>query len=764
MNAIVAFCKNFGIGKKNQLPWVIPEDMKRFYNLTKGGIVVMGKQTYLSLNSPLKDRKHYVLSRTFSEDRPNVRFFKTDTSLVNRLAQDIYDKEKIFLIGGAEIFQNKLLMDLCERLYVTYIDKDYDCDTFFEFKDYWKLENYSDKQWSDNEQTYYRFLDYSKTYGYEEKKYLNLLKEVVDKGVSKEDRTMVGTKSLFGKTLEFDISESVPVFTHRRIAWKHCIEELLWFIQGSTDVKRLQEKKVKIWDGNSSREFLDKQGLTEYDEGDIGPCFFKNTPVLTSNGYTFIEKIKEGDFVLTHNGNWKLVTKTLKREYRGAYNLIQTDYLPDIKCTPEHPILTRKKQWKLAKNITTDDYIGLKINTQQIDYIKNFTESGWFLLGYLFNKGMYSAEQKDIVLYLPQEHYNTLEPLIKSLVKFYNKQNNLYSINEIVWVNLFSHFMRDSLTKKIPEWLQSTPKDDINSFLEGFLMSHDYVNGSVNITCENEDTAYSLFRLFIKCGKIVKVQRSVNDKGGYTWNLKYSDNTPTGDTLVEDNYIWVKVQRTESDKIDYAYVYNLEVDDDNSYTVSNQHVHNCYGFQWKHFGADYVNCKTDYQGKGVNQIAYILNLLKTDPMSRRMVLSAWNPSDLEAMALAPCHYSSVFNVYYDKDRTPILNCMVTLRSNDLVLGCPFNIFSYCVLTQILALKAGMKPGKLMLAISDAHVYSDHINAIEKMLYPKIDTLRPLPRLIINPDIKDKDIENITIEDFELVGYFPYARVNLNMAV
>lgn len=104
---------------------------------------------------------------------------------------------------------------------------------------------------------------------HEEYKYLHLMQNILDNGVEKSDRTGVGTKSIFGTQLKFDLSKSFPILTTKKVFWKGIAEELLWFVRGETDSKKLEEKGVKIWVGNTSREFLDKKGL-DYAEGEIG--------------------------------------------------------------------------------------------------------------------------------------------------------------------------------------------------------------------------------------------------------------------------------------------------------------------------------------------------------------------------------------------------------------------------------------------------------------------------------------------------------------
>lgn len=119
---------------------------------------------------------------------------------------------------------------------------------------------------------YQHIINLRKEKEHEEYKYLNLMQRILDEGVEKSDRTGVGTKSIFGTQLQFDLSQSFPVLTTKKVFWKGVVEELLWFVRGETDSKLLEQKGVKIWVGNTSREFLDKKGLN-YPEGEIGPGY-----------------------------------------------------------------------------------------------------------------------------------------------------------------------------------------------------------------------------------------------------------------------------------------------------------------------------------------------------------------------------------------------------------------------------------------------------------------------------------------------------------
>tara|TARA_Y100001958_G_scaffold156844_1_gene150444 strand:+ start:801 stop:2240 length:1440 start_codon:yes stop_codon:yes gene_type:complete len=166
-----------------------------------------------------------------------------------------------------------------------------------------------------------------------------------------------------------------------------------------------------------------------------------------------------------------------------------------------------------------------------------------------------------------------------------------------------------------------------------------------------------------------------------------------------------------------------------------------YGFQWRHFGAEYINCDTDYNNKGVDQLKYIIDEIKNNPTSRRIILSAWNPVDIPKMALPPCHVMVQFNV-----EPPFIDAQLYQRSGDMFLGVPFNIASYSLLLSIIGKLCNYIPRKLIHVIGDAHIYDNHISAINTQINRKI---HPFPKLEIN---NLEDIDNITEDMFDIIDY------------
>lgn len=180
-----------------------------------------------------------------------------------------------------------------------------------------------------------------------------------------------------------------------------------------------------------------------------------------------------------------------------------------------------------------------------------------------------------------------------------------------------------------------------------------------------------------------------------------------------------------------------------------------YGFQWRHFGAKYIDYTTDYTGQGFDQFQRILDILKTDPHDRRMVVSAWNPVDLDKMGLPPCHFAWQVTVLDNK-----LNLIWNQRTVDVMLGLPFNIASYALLLHLLAKHAGFGEGRLVGLLGDTHIYRNHIEGAKEQI-TRDPNKYPLPKV---------ETENFTSiydwksEGSKIVGYESYPRISLEIAV
>lgn len=262
-----------GIGKNGKLPWSIKEDKLRFISLTMGGVVIMGRKTWESIPErfrPLKDRINVVISRNYKiEGVLNAR------SLSEALSLGVGNNREIFVIGGSGIYQEALGMRECEKVYLTRVYGTFSCDVHLHGLDCrYKLIKCGEDLYNDDG-LMYCFMDYIRSDGMEqtEREYLGLIKKVLGRGDCRQTRN-AKTLSIFGECLEFDMSGGLfPLFTCRRVFLRGIFEELMWIIRGQTNTKILAQKRIHIWDKNSTREFLDNLRLQHLCEGDIGESY-----------------------------------------------------------------------------------------------------------------------------------------------------------------------------------------------------------------------------------------------------------------------------------------------------------------------------------------------------------------------------------------------------------------------------------------------------------------------------------------------------------
>ena len=171
-----------------------------------------------------------------------------------------------------------------------------------------------------------------------------------------------------------------------------------------------------------------------------------------------------------------------------------------------------------------------------------------------------------------------------------------------------------------------------------------------------------------------------------------------------------------------------------------------YGYQWRSW--------PDYNGGHIDQIARAVEQIRNNPDSRRIIVNAWNVGQLDEMHLPPCHAFFQFNVADGR-----LSLQLYQRSADCFLGVPFNIASYALLTQMMAQVTGLQPGEFIHTLGDAHIYLNHLDQVHEQL---TRDPRPLPRMIINPDVKD--ITGFKYDDFRLEGYDPWPAIKATVSV
>lgn len=314
--AVVAMCRGSrGIGIEGQLPWRIPGDLKRFKKITSTvpstasagakNVVIMGRKTWESIPSkfrPLPGRINMVLSRNANvrqtcdlptETLSATSFDEAITSL-NALQRSGTPVGDVFVIGGASLYEEGLRTGVCDRVFLTEVDSEASCDVFFpKLPASFSLS--SEEPAVEENGITYSFKLYSAAPAvsgetkqapptaqvpapaagpHEEMQYLDLIREIITSGNRRMDRTGTGTLSKFGATMRFSLRDNtLPLLTTKKTFWRGVAEELLWFVSGATNANLLREKNIHIWDGNGSREYLDSLGLTEREEGDLGPVY-----------------------------------------------------------------------------------------------------------------------------------------------------------------------------------------------------------------------------------------------------------------------------------------------------------------------------------------------------------------------------------------------------------------------------------------------------------------------------------------------------------
>ena len=259
-------------------------------------VIIMGRKTWESLPDkakPLDNRINIVLSsnpKIISDYKDKTSDLYVCDSLDNSL--EMIQKElankagNVFLIGGKKVYEEGFAHPKCNEIFLTRLGVDMECDTFMQqdfmkgFKHLETSRTYVENKIPFDFQHFVHKDRYKKnkqklyfSQRHEEFQYLELLNKIITEGVQKDDRTGVGTISRFGEMMRFNLEDSFPLLTTKNVFWRGVIEELLWFVRGQTDSNILRDKGIHIWDGNTSREFLDKLGLHNREVGDIGPGY-----------------------------------------------------------------------------------------------------------------------------------------------------------------------------------------------------------------------------------------------------------------------------------------------------------------------------------------------------------------------------------------------------------------------------------------------------------------------------------------------------------
>jgi thymidylate synthase len=254
-----------GIAKDGKIPWNYPEDRKFFRSRIKGKIVIMGRKTFEQIGKPFPRSINFVISRTMEATEVKMDF--GSVTVFNSILESLrFVDRPVVIAGGEEIYKWFVDQRLVDVEYITRISKDFQCDRFYHPMSKPDVTG-SIHLWKDvSVNSFYHYT--------EEKHMLEVMREILGQDEEKNDRTGVGTKSVFGKFFQFDLSnDTFPLMTTRRLPLRQIFEELMFIIRGQTDTKILEKKKVFVWRANTTREELDKRGLFEYEEGEMGHAY-----------------------------------------------------------------------------------------------------------------------------------------------------------------------------------------------------------------------------------------------------------------------------------------------------------------------------------------------------------------------------------------------------------------------------------------------------------------------------------------------------------
>ena len=396
LSLIVAHDTKFGIGKQNLLPWRLTKEMINFKTITLFSppnrkvmnAVIMGRKTWESIPDrfrPLSDRINVVLTKKenyFSEGCPAHTYATSSMDLAIDYIKDYSQKllsvelGEIFIIGGNSLYQEALGRTDLINMHITEIYDNFECDTFFSDKKQFNelLKDFHLQKCSSFQEekgTHFRYFKYQrKDYDLEsqiqykneeEQQYLDLLYKIGMQGIKRGDRTGTGTLSTFAEVQKFNLRETFPILTTKRIFFKAVFEELMLYLRGQTDNKILQEKNIRIWDGNTSREFLDKRKLYSYEEGDMGETYgfnfrhfggeYLGCQHTYEKGKVGFDQLQNALDLIKNNPESRRIIITLwnpATEHKAA--------LPSCLCWYQFYVNTYEKTLSLCINIRSSDF------------------------------------------------------------------------------------------------------------------------------------------------------------------------------------------------------------------------------------------------------------------------------------------------------------------------------------------------------------------------------------------------------------------------
>jgi thymidylate synthase len=547
------------------------------------------------------------------------------------------------------------------------------------------------------------------------KQYQELLKHILKNGTRHEDRTGVGTISVFGYQTRYDLRAGFPIVTTKRVPFRWVAEELFWFLSGDTNEKNLQARGVDIW-----AEWADEEHTSRFgrEAGDLGPIYGhqwtnwssspqlivieprRKTPPSPNNSLMLLFPLEKialntndaniGRVFTSHSsGKFKVLRETSKVDRKSKRHRYY-----DIQFLETGFIRRNVKSSLLREDANIKDPYFLSVN-------------GVGCLGEYQVITDLDKHLKKLWLLMLERCYNPNS----RIYKYYGAKGIFVDKR---WLN-FSNFRKD--VELIPNW-HNKRRD-----WTGYELDKDYYSSN----CYSNETTVWL---------------KIRDNNLYRNGKAFWVVTPEGKRIKE-----ISVPKIAEE-------YNLN-ERCIRRVLDNQRSHHK-GYQFHYIEDD----KIYRYSLPIHQIADLIENIQKNPNSRRLIVTGWNPSEAEQVDLPPCHTLFQFKVENEK----ILHCQLYQRSADAFLGVPFNISSYALLTQIIAHVCDLDVGEFIHTFGDLHIYLNHLSQVEELL--KREPL-PLPKLEFVNAENLKGLEGLLdfkYENLNLIGYQSHKKIAAPVAV
>lgn len=525
--------------------------------------------------------------------------------------------------------------------------------------------------------------------------YCGILAYILHNGVERLDRTGVGTLSVFGGQGIFDLREGFPLITTKKVHWKSVVGELLWMLSGSTNAKELEDKYgVTIWN-----EWADQNGNLP----NIYSKQWRRLEVLSDElelikirNCTDVYKVKDYSSLEIKN-NHPLCGSSFKNTKGLEFTVIEK--VEQVSKNTEFIL-----QFKESKFITTARLPNLKRGQVEDRFYKTIADKG-----YLGNK-----------IKAPKPYTERLYTIWRNmLVRCYDINSPVYKFYGARGVEVWEG------------WL------DFNCFYHTIHQVPFFESWVCNPSSFSIDKDYYGSKIYSPSTCI------------------FLDNEYNTSISTQKHSILFTVKETNfktTSQYELAKYLELQPQRISDFVLRNKKLKTKYTIEKTQFPSGFLYRKK----RIVDQISNLIEGIKTDPYSRRHVLSAWNVADIPNMALAPCHAFTQFYVTNDGH----LDCHLYQRSADVFLGVPFNIASYSLLTHMIAHVTNLKPGRFIHTYGDIHIYKNHIEQVKEQLSREI--IHKAPTLELNPNIKS--IFDFTPEDIKLLDYTSHPTIKAEVAV